>query len=159
MAKDASSIPANDPTIDPFNGETIPVALRSNAEIDKMPFDELVKLLGDAGGIVHVTELDDRVRFAKEDLIGKPLIITGWKFSTGDLGTYSVCNITTTDNQHGFFADGSTGIRDQLQKWTQDMGGVRPIYAPKGLRSSKYMADDGKGNKIPAETFYISNEQ
>lgn len=114
----------------------------------------------DGGIVAHIQEVDEVRKVEKETLMGKPFILTSWHYQPdGDFGEFAVCEVTTIDDEKLLFIDGSTGIKDQLKLYEQKLGGVKPIYVPKGLRVSNYTYDDPfDGKSKPASTYYFSNE-
>lgn len=135
MAKAASEV-------DPFTGKV---------DIATLEFSELMAMM-DQGELIHLRELDDTDVVSKEELVGIPFIITEWEAKTGELGTYVVIRAVTQSNNRIVFADGSTGIKDQLLAFgIQD----KPILIHKGLRVSNYTYEDEEGKRIPASTYYL----
>ena len=139
---------------------TTDVAVPAQADVNELSFSELMAML-DAGTVTHIQEIDELRKVEKEQLVGKPFVITSWRYNPdGDMGDFMVVQIVTTDDEKLFFVDGSTGIKDQLLAYEAKLGGSqRPIYVPKGLRVSNYTYhDELQGKDIPAQTFYINNE-
>lgn len=129
-----------------------------NSNLDHASFAELMQLF-DAGGVTHIQELDDRVPVEKEALLGMAFVITEWRHNPeGQMGEFVVCKLTTMDDQHLLFTDGSTGIKEQLLTFQKENGN-KPIFVPKGLRKSDYTVDDpfNPGKKLAATTYYLSN--
>lgn len=131
----------------------------TETDYSALTFGELQALIS-TGKVAHIQEVDDLVRVDKEALIGQPFVITDWAYNPdGDMGDFMVCRLTTMDDQHRFFSDGSTGIKDQLLEYEKKMGSKKPIYLPKGLRVSNYnYVDPTDGKSKPASTFYLNNE-
>lgn len=121
-------------------------------DFSQLDYAELMQLL-DAGEVVHIRELDDTEVVEKENLIGIPMVITDWVRKMSDMGEYVVVR-AATPNGKVVFADGSTGIKEQLIKFSID---GKPILVPKGLRKSDYTYKDEEGKAIPATTFYLDN--
>lgn len=136
------------------------VPATTNKDYSELSFTELQALIS-GGEVAHIQEIDDVVRIEKESLIDRPFVITGWSYNPdGDMGDFVVVQLTTMDNKHGFFSDGSTGIKDQLLAAENKMGSRKPIYLPKGLRVSSYMYLDPTDSKSkPAQTFYLNNAE
>jgi hypothetical protein len=135
--------------VDPFSGEL---------DVSQLDFDQLVTLL-DADALVHIGDLDDTTQVDKEMLIGMPFVITDWmnRPSQG-LGPYVVVRATTREGKV-VFADGSTGIQDQLNAFAERQGG-KPILCPKGLRVSNYMFTNPETNETaPAQTYYLDTSR
>jgi hypothetical protein len=130
-------------------------------EIDytTLTFSQLQELMS-TGTVAHIQDIDDVVKVEKETLVGKPFVITGWRYNPeGSLGDFMFVKITTMDNERRSFVDGSTGIKDQLRTYEAKLGKQVPIYVPKGLRVSNYTYhDEISGKDIPATTYYINNE-
>lgn len=128
-------------------------------KLEEMTFEALLAAM-QAGDVAHIQEIDDLVKAGKENLVGIPFFITSWKYNPeGAHGEFVTVFVTKMDNSHGFFADGSTGIKDQLHEFEIKMGGQRPIYVPKGLRVSNYnYIDPEDGKTKPSSTYYINNE-
>jgi hypothetical protein len=123
--------------------------------VDAMSYAELVGLV-DTGAVTHIQDIDDVITIDKDDLVGHAMVITSWELKlTSDYGApYVVVKVATADGRHAVFADGSTGIRDQLERY----GHTGPILVPKGLRVSNYQwTDPADGIAKPAKTFYIDN--
>jgi hypothetical protein len=132
-----------DSAIDPFNG---------NVDLSQLDYSQLLDML-DSGEAVHIGELDDTSVVEKADLVGVPMVITAWRQKASDMGEYVIVN-AATPNGKVVFADGSTGIKEQLIKF--DVVG-KPIVVPKGLRRSDYTYKDDEGKAIPATTYYLDN--
>lgn len=95
-------------------------------------------------------------RNGKRKLVGKRFIMISANFGHDEAtgSDYVVCRVVTSDNEKYRFADGSTGIFDQIRAMVQLKGGFVPIMANHGLRASDYVTQvDGKS--IQATTFYI----
>lgn len=140
MAKNDQVASIPDDKVDPFNGKP---------EIEKMDFAELMALL-DAGEAVHLNELDDTSVVEKAALVGQPFMITSWVVKSSAIGQYVVVHGVTPDDSRIVFADGSTGIRDQLILFGVD----KPILCPKGLRASTYIVELETG-PTQATTYYL----
>lgn len=106
----------------------------------------------------------------KKDLVNVPLALFNWTISDpndsnnkGD-GQYLVVRGITQGGKRFRFADGSTGIYQQLVKLTAQRirdGYVTPnagLIVEKGLTKSEYTYTDDKGKKSAAVTFYLSGE-
>jgi hypothetical protein len=104
-------------------------------------------------------ESDDKAR-----LIGVPCLFVEWRFNPGAYGEPFVSAGVIAKIPGGIARyivnDGSTGIRDQLQSFTERTGKRGGLYSAKGLRRSDYtkMIWNDKLQKeveTPATTFYI----
>lgn len=143
----------------------------TNDELASMDLQSARALLATAGS---ADELGTGFRTLKEknQLIGVPFIIVNYRFFEGDKGHFTAVFLVTEDGRKLMLTDGSTGIRDQLEKWTALNGGrMRAMAAQKGLRVSTYPFCDDCGRPVPprasvcplcgrrdlsrAETFYI----
>jgi len=134
-----------------------PAVIGFDQDIDKMTFDDLQQYF-DSGAVTHIQELDDVVVVEKDTLVDKEMVITSWRLRTDDesngFGPYVVVKCALRDGSHVVFADGSTGIKEQLIAFDTH----NPIYLPKGLRVSTYMwTDPADGKEKPAKTFYLNN--
>lgn len=132
-------------------GETLP---------EDMSFQELID-----AGVISISEIDDRLKVDnKDDLIGVPLVIIDWEFKPSDMGKdYAFVTVKTQEGTR-VFADGGTGIPDQLERYKAKLldSGARFIYVPNGLRKSDYVAKvvvDGEEKRIPATTYYFDNAE
>jgi hypothetical protein len=144
----SAGIPSS--AIDPFDPSKI--------DLSQLDFDQLVGML-DADALVHIGDLDDTTQVDKDMLIGVPFVITEWlnRPSQG-MGEYVVVRATTREGKV-VFADGSTGIKEQLIAFAERQEG-KPILCPKGLRVSTYMfTNDDTGEIAPAKTFYLDTSR
>jgi hypothetical protein len=104
----------------------------------------------------------------KSELVGVPLFIIQWVVNTSEEygGLYSVVHAVRMDDATKVvFADGSTGIHDQLQIVTMKRKDAKVparawqagVAVPNGLVRSDYPAGIGRdGNERPAgTTFYL----
>lgn len=135
--------------IDPFSQEI---------DFSQLDFDQLVSLM-DADALVHIGDLDDTTQVDKDMLIGVPFVITQWinRPSQG-MGEYVVVRATTREGKV-VFADGSTGIKEQLIAFAERQGD-KPILCPKGLRVSQYQyKNPDTGEVAPAKTFYLDTSR
>jgi hypothetical protein len=112
------------------------------------------KVLGDGFSVLSTDE--------KMTLIGRPMMLMEWRFNNGAQGEFvSIRAIVktgdmSTDIKKVILNDGSTGIRDQLKKFTAMTGKRAGLVVRRGLRVSEYTYEDEKtGEKRPAKTFYI----
>lgn len=126
-------------------------------------FDQALTLLADKIGEdnIHVVSdvLGDGFRLIddKDTLIGIPMLLVTWEFRQGDFGEYvSVKAITAGDNRKVVFNDGSTGIRDQLRRYSEKTNKTSGLMCPHGLRVSRYdFTDESTGQTKSATTYYI----
>lgn len=100
----------------------------------------------------------------KNRLVGVPFVILEWRFTNGDNGLFVSCAIVTKNGEKLIVNDGSTGIRDQLVKITEQRkakGRTEPqksLIVERGLTESRYEYPDPKtGEMRPAVTYYLSN--
>lgn len=135
-------------------------------------FNDAMRLLSDAGITVAnaADEIGDGFVLIKGDdekarLVGVPFILISWNFNVGDFGKpyVSARGITQTGIKF-VLNDGGTGIRDQLDKYKGDMGG---LFVPHGLRRSDYGLD-AENNPVKlgspesvgkATTFYLDTSK
>jgi len=116
---------------------------------------------------------DDKT--AKAQLVEKPFIIYYWAFSPGDfrdpltgkLRDFVTMWIVTEDDRRYIITDGSTGVCEDLDKYTKRTGRQHGLGVRRGFRRSDYklgVMDDVKGKVVPrdyegptepATTFYI----
>lgn len=84
----------------------------------------------------------------KDKLVGVPLLLLTWNFNASDRGpkpfvsVRAIARFTAGGDAKVVFNDGGTGIREQLEKFT-DKGG-RPmggVFVGHGLRKSEYGLD------------------
>ena len=82
----------------------------------------------------------------KDELLNKPLIILAWLFADGDFGEkFSVMRIVTADGGKYVVTDGGTGIKAQLESYTQRTGRSAGHFVERGFRKSEYDTDsEGK---------------
>lgn len=125
-------------------------------------FEQLAEVSADASEVFVQPTIAD-----KNDLVGKPLVIVGWKFNPGEFGGYFVSVLAIVkDRGYVVFNDGSTGVRDQLKSRSERTGQqVENIYLANGLRRSDYWYDESSGetytvkptdrDTIPAATYYL----
>lgn len=99
-------------------------------------------------------------------LVGIPLLFMEWTFRDGDFGRAYVSVRVVARMKGGtlgryIFNDGSTGIADQLAKYTKKTGKMGGLGVPKGLRESSYEVelpdprDPSKTIMSPATTYYV----
>lgn len=143
----------------------------SNEELANIDLAGARALLATAGS---ADELGTGFRTIKDkhQLIGQPFIIVNYRFFEGDKGRFTAAFLVTDDGRKLMLTDGSTGIRDQLERWTMlNEGRMRAMACQKGLRVSGYPFCDNCRQPAPAratecptcgnqdlsraETFYI----
>jgi hypothetical protein len=112
------------------------------------------QVLGDGFSVLSTDE--------KMTLIGRPMMLLEWRFNDGQQGEFVSCRAVVKtgdlpqDIKKIIINDGSTGIRDQLKKFTGMTGKRSGLLIRRGLRVSEYTYEDDKtGEKRPAKTFYI----
>lgn len=143
----------------------------SNDDLAAVDLQSARAMLATAGS---ADELGTGFRTLKEkrQLIGVPFIIVNYRFFEGDKGRFTAVFLVTDDGRKLMITDGSSGIRDQLARWTDlNDGRMRAMAAQKGLRVSGYPFCDNCRKPAPAratecpscgnqdlsraETFYI----
>lgn len=95
----------------------------------------------------------------KAILTGVPSLFMEWAFRDGDFGRPFVSVRVVARNADGGMSryivnDGSTGIAEQLAKYTKDTGKTGGLFAAHGLRASNYEIETEEGPKS-ATTYYI----
>lgn len=138
-------------------------ALADTVDLSTLNYQELMSLVQGGEG-THIQELDNRVALDKSDLVNVPLFITGIAFGKEDKydnGGFVVLDIATQSGKVGWITDGSTGIRDQIQRFITLTGEALrlPVWLPKGLTRSDYSYTDDDGKVKPATTFYLNNQE
>jgi len=102
----------------------------------------------------------------KRQLVRVPFIVLDWRFSEGDHGRFVSMTVVTRDGRKLIINDGSTGIRQQMEKITEDRlkrfeGDLTKAHAglavPKGLRVSEYVYVDRETGKAKDATTYYLN--
>lgn len=106
----------------------------------------------------------------KAELVGKPFIMRDIKYLEGSFGAYVYVRGVTVDDVMFSFADGSSGIYQQLLESAaryvnEGAQAPRTLYVPNGLRESTYPTDKN-GRPIPkgsdekpkgtATTYYLA---
>lgn len=135
-------------------------------------FNDAMRLLNDSGiTVVDASEeIGDGFTLIKSDeekakLVGVPMILISWNFNAGDFAkTFVSIRGITQDGLKFVLNDGGTGIRDQLDKYTGQMGG---LFVPHGLRRSDYGLDSenkpvklGSPDQVgKATTFYLDTSK
>lgn len=77
----------------------------------------------------------------KEQFVGVPLVVLYWSFHDGDFGEdpFVAIHLVTKDGGRYILTDGSTGIRDELRKWTENNNGrTHGMLCQNGLSKSEY---------------------
>jgi len=103
----------------------------------------------------------------KRQLVDVPFVILEWRFTSGDMGGFVSFAAVTQSNDKVIVNDGSTGIREQLERVTmtrQKRGHNMPqhwLRVMGGLRMSEYEVDvpderTGIVTKRKAATFYLA---
>lgn len=144
-----------------------PLSAAEIADIMAMNFDDLATQSTPSNQVFAKPEMVE-----KDDLVGQPIIILSWAFNDGDYGRGKFVSVTcmTKANELVLFNDGSTGIFDQLEQYTDKHKSQRgPILCRKGLTRSDYWRGEDSGDiykrkpsedvgeKVePAHTFYLS---
>lgn len=103
----------------------------------------------------------------KRRIVGLPCIFMEWNFAPGDFGhqfVYARVIVQYESREIGKYiiVDGSTGIAEQLAKYTKDTGRTGGLKSKYGLRESEYDIDengqptnDKEKAKGKQSTFYI----
>ena len=153
-----------------------PVPLSSRLEDDDLravtSMDDALRLVSEAGAEIEDYSQAYGTGFAvlptdeKNRLIKVPFVILEWRFSEGDNGEFVSALIVTDKGEKLVLNDGSTGIRDQLRKVTEnrisrgaaDDVAHRGLSVPGGLRVSEYdYTDESTGKTSKARTYYLAN--
>jgi len=109
---------------------------------------------------------------AKSQLVGQGFLILTYRFFEGQKGIFAAVFVITDDGRKLLLTDGSTGIRAQLEEWTEQHNGeVTRMICRNGLRVSTYKVCDtcnkvrGRGEEVcpncgasgakEAETYYL----
>lgn len=145
--------------VDPF--DTVGTPAHNAPVLEELTFAQLMEQ-----GVIEVSEIDDTEQVDKADLVNVAMIIFDWTFKTSETGDYVIVRAKTQDGTI-VFADGSTGIKDQLLKYQTRLEKAREegtqwsgLYVPRGLRYSDYTyTDPNTGDKSPARTYYIDNRK
>lgn len=111
------------------------------------------------GGILDIADSELSTGFAvldtdsKARLVGVPLVILDWRFQIGDKGEFVSLVVVTKSNEKLIINDGSTGIRDQMKRFT---GEPRALGLRHGLRVSEYDYTDKTTKEVSrAKTYYL----
>lgn len=128
-------------------------------------FDDALSLLAEEGIVVDAASETLGNGFSviqdKGVLVGAEMILLSWQFNQGDMGEFVSINAVVKLPGHQTPAklvinDGSTGIRDDLKKYTERTGKTAGLYVKKGLRRSDYdYTDEKTGETRGATTFYL----
>ena|SRR5690242_14500122 len=135
---------------------------------DGATFDYYVQLAQDVHGEIveagHVLGDGFTLINNKGLLVDVPFLAMEWTFRDGDFGRPYVSVRVVARMPGGaigkyIFNDGSTGIADQLAKYTKKSGRMGGLMVRQGLRASDYEVElpDGKGGTVmsPATTYYL----
>ena len=100
----------------------------------------------------------------KRQLIGTDLFLIAWRFTLGKQGGFVTAFAQAADGRKLIVNDGSTGIRDQLERVTHKRllrkhpNPTAGLRVRGGLRVSEYEIDDPEtGEKRGAATFYLAD--
>lgn len=102
----------------------------------------------------------------KKRLVNVPFLAVTWNISapeSSETGQYIVVRGITRNGDRFRFADGSTGIMQQLVKLTKERKDDNHpaqnagLLCEMGLTVSKYKTTDAAGKAIEAETYYIAS--
>lgn len=135
-------------------------------ELRGASWDELIALTEQRFGASDAADQvmgDGFTVLATEDkamLCGMPLFLMEWNFNDGDMGRFvSVrCLAKLPGGVVGKYIinDGSTGVMEQLAKYTKKTQRMGGLLVRKGLRRSDYTYEDpATGESRPATTYYI----
>jgi len=97
----------------------------------------------------------------KAQLVGRPMILIEWRFNQGNMGQFASMRAVVktgelpTDIRKVIINDGSTGIMQQLKKFTEETGKTTGLIIRHGLKRSDYTWEDDKGVEHPGTTYYI----
>lgn len=111
------------------------------------------KVLGDGFSVLSTED--------KAQLVGKPMMLLEWRFNDGAQGEFVSARAIVktgdlpTDIRKIIVNDGSTGIKEQLKKFTAQTGKQAGLLIRRGFRVSEYMYEDDNGVQRPAKTYYI----
>lgn len=116
------------------------------------PVDTADAVLGDGFAVLS--------KEGKARLCGVPLLLMEWAFRPGDFGTPFVSVRLAARNPDGGMSryivnDGSTGIAEQLAKFTKKTGRMGGLLVKNGFRKSEYDYTDETGETRPAVTYYL----
>lgn len=115
---------------------------------------------------------DTFTRVDKADLVGVKMLLLDWFLSPGDYAEeMMVIRAVTGDGERIVFADGSTGLRNELIEYEEKTGRNGGVLLEKGLRVSSYFVDENTGEVLskkqhqeavmagrkprPATTYYL----
>lgn len=143
-----------------------PAVSREQLALIETPEDAARLFAASGAAFVGSEELGDGFeRCDKSELINVPMIVFDVKIVDGDMGRYVTCRAVTAspvkrENSPGIkvvFADGSTGLRDELIDFMESHGGAWPTHWRHGLRVSSYTYFDEKDQRDkPAQTYYLN---
>lgn len=93
-------------------------------------------------------------------LCGVPMMLLSWHFNSGDNGQFvsinAVCKLPGNTLGKYIINDGSTGIYEQLRKYTEKTSKTAGLIVKRGLRRSDYQyTDKNDGTTKNATTFYL----
>lgn len=96
----------------------------------------------------------------KKRLVGLPMFLLEWTFNDGDFGKFVSIRCVVQNPDGGMsryiINDGSSGIADQLARYTKRSGKMGALLVKRGLRASEYDYEDPTtGEKRPAVTYYL----
>jgi hypothetical protein len=130
-------------------------------------FADAVRYAEEAGlAVVKSGEYGDGFSLLKDKnaLCGVPFLILSQKFHDGDFSkAFVVLHVVTKHNEKFIIVDGSTGIRDQVELWSNQSktGHIMGTIVENGLTRSDYEVElpdpkTGELVKSPATTFYLT---
>lgn len=125
-------------------------------------FDDVLALMAETG--VEVDRADEvlgdgfTVINDKSILVGAPSMFMEWHFNEGNMGKFVSARVVSRlpGNAMGKFIinDGSTGLMEQLQRYSMKTGKFGGLMVPRGLRRSDYDVTI-EGETRSATTFYL----
>jgi hypothetical protein len=130
-------------------------------------FDDAVRLVEQRYGAIQdaTTEIGDGFTvLSTEDkarLCGVPLLLMEWAFYPGKFGDRDFTAVRLIARMPGglmgryILNDGSTGLMEQLRKYTERTGRVGGLRVERGLTESTYTKELDDGQVIEATTYYL----
>lgn len=147
----------DDEMVNTVTGEIVPVT--SIKAVDTMDAKEFQEWLASENTSIETFDGGGNWDLIgdKKDLLAVPFVIAMIRWTDNDDATFvSVCAFKE-DGTKIVFNDGSTGVYQQLQTYTNKHHRDTGIACPKGLRKSDYTYTDKEtGKERPAATYYIA---
>lgn len=150
------------PKQDKTESEAVPEVLGPDVLNTGVPTDYQIQEVLEQGNLaeladnaVSIHDVAPRPNLVdKEKLLGRPLVILGWRFNPGSYAQafVSVIAVTLDDQKVVVFNDGSSGICQTLLDATEKYGrqDVR-INCPNGLSRSQYWVDEETNETFPLQ--------